>query len=113
MLNAKNQVHKALRTATSLVGRTSAPLASATQAPPPLPKQPRNKYQAYTAVDESEFTDEDYRIAEEQSHDNYYDDEQIENDYDGQEFGLTETERGSPPFYRDPATERRDRKSVV
>ncbi len=62
MLHAKNQVHKAVRTATSFVNRTSLSLVPEPPPPPPapptvptapVPRQSRApRYQTYAAVEQ-------------------------------------------------------------
>ena len=65
MLHAKNKVHKALSTATSLVGKTDVPLTIVPEPVPATTRATRAKYQAYAAV-EKEDPNDDYRRDEEE-----------------------------------------------
>ena len=103
MLHAKNQVHKAVKTATSLFGRTHFPLVAAPEPLPPVPqtppKLPKAKYQAYAAVEQEEpdtlQRDDEYDVFQEGE--DYGD--HVENDHDAEydEYGMVETDQESAP----------------
>ena len=106
MLNAKNRVHKAIRTATRLqttpIPLTSTPsTAAATAAAATAAATPRQhrsgRYQAYAAID-GDDPNEDWPPDEDP--DDYLDPDNYPDERDYNDVGLVEAEQTAAPAYQ-------------
>ena len=109
MLNAKNRVHKAIRTATSLQTRPTPPItttstAATTTVPAaaatPTRQARTGRYHAYTAID-GDDPDEDW--PPDDDFDEYGDRDNYPEEREYDEYGLVETDQAAAPDYQGAA----------